>query len=129
MVDARVTFLNMRVCAVRDTVTRHPVLQSSPVVSTTKLVVFPMADRVAHVGRIERILVISAHIGRRRRPISPDFAPNVHVLKQNHRPVGHRRNGERTPLVVDVLGKSDGIANGGRRIVGARRAVLSDGFL
>src|ERR1700693_4425594 len=50
MVDARVAFLNVRVCAVRNPVTRHPGSFVQPGRIDDKIVVvFPMADRVAHV--------------------------------------------------------------------------------
>src|SRR6266581_9407613 len=102
------------------------VVSSSPVVSTTNVVILPVAHRVTVISRVECVFPAPAHGGRQRPPVRPDFAPDIHVLDQYERPIRQRRDRHSANFVRHVLRKSKRITISVMRIVGAGGTIFAD---
>src|SRR5260370_22691227 len=93
------------------------------------VVVLPVPYRISVVGRINRICSRSAHIGRQRTPVRPDFAPDINIFEQYEGAVRQRGDRHSANFVRHVLGKSKWIAISGMRIVRAGGTIFADGLI
>jgi hypothetical protein len=121
------TFLHVRIDAVGIAALGGPRPRLEPgCLHYEGVVVFPAANRVPVVLRIEGVLAPAADVGRKASSVRPDLTPEIHVLEQEKGPVRRRRDGHPANFVGHVLRETKRIAVPGMRIVRAGGTVFSD---